>query len=139
MSDEQALLLPDVEEPMAKPYWDAARKHKLVMQHCHQCGHVRWPPRSLCPLCLADAREDEWQEVAPTGTVWSFVVYHRAFRPEFAGKVPYNVTLVKLDAGPVVTSNVVSTNELKIGQKVTAIFDDIAKNITLVKFDVVIP
>lgn len=139
MSSEQRMLLPDVEEPVAKPYWDAAREHKLVMQHCHQCGHVRWPPRSLCPLCLADAQEDEWREIPPTGSVWSFVVYHRALRPEFADKVPYNVALVKLDAGPVVTSNVVGTNELTIGERVTALFDDITDDTTLVKFDLVKP
>jgi hypothetical protein len=80
-----------------QPFWDAARGGRLVFQRCDDCGYVRWPAAGVCPECLS--RAATWTEVAGTGTLWSFVVYHRAYAPSLKDQVPYPVILVELDCG----------------------------------------
>ena len=65
-----------------------------MLQRCGRCRYVRWPIAPLCPECLS--AESTWSEVRPTGTLWSYVVYHRALSPAFADEVPYAVGLVVL-------------------------------------------
>ena len=127
------LLLPDIEDPRAAPYWAAARERRLVLQRCDGCGSLRWPPRDTCPECLEPG--GAWTEIGTGGTIWSFVVYHQAFHASFAAAAPYNVALVELDAGPTVVTNVEAPIEqLEIGKRVHAVFHDVTDHVTLVRF-----
>lgn len=126
-------ILPDVEDPQAAPYWAAARERRLVMQRCDKCGSLRWTPRDTCPECLE--RGGTWTEIRTGGTIWSFVVYHRAFHPSLEPAVPYNVALVQLDAGPTLVTNVAApVDQLEIGMGVHAVFHDVTSHVTLVRF-----
>jgi uncharacterized OB-fold protein len=78
-------------------FWAEAANGRLVFQRCDQCRFIRWPAAGVCPECLG--RGFEWEEVEPTGTVWSFVVYHRAYAGHLKERVPYDVALVELDCG----------------------------------------
>jgi uncharacterized protein len=103
------------------------------MQRCDRCGSLRWTPRDTCPECLEPG--GTWTEIGTGGTIWSFVVYHRAFHPSLRAAVPYNVALVRLDAGPmVVTSLEAPIERLEIGQRVHAVFRDVTNSVTLVRF-----
>jgi uncharacterized OB-fold protein len=126
-------ILPDIDDPQAAPYWAATRERRLVMQQCDQCESLRWPPRDTCPECLEPG--GTWTEIGMGGTIWSFVVYHRAFHPSLKAAVPYNVALVQLDAGPtVVTSVEAPIEQLEIGKRVHAVFRDVTSQVTLVRF-----
>jgi uncharacterized OB-fold protein len=37
-----------------KPYWDAAREHRLIIQRCQNCQQAIFYPRSVCPHCMSD-------------------------------------------------------------------------------------
>lgn len=128
------LPLPDVTVPLTAPFWQAAREHRLLAQKCSSCDAVQWPPKPNCTSCLAELGEEDWAEIAQTGTVWSFLVYHRAFDPGFKDKVPYNVAMVRLDAGPMFITNVVGGNDLRVGDRVTAAFEAESEEVTLVRF-----
>jgi hypothetical protein len=80
-----------------QPFWDAAKRGELICQRCDDCGYLRWPMAGVCPECLS--RRATLTEVEGTGTLWSFVVYHRAYAPSLKGDVPYAVALVELDCG----------------------------------------
>jgi len=56
--------------------------------------------------------------------------------PAFADEVPYNVALVQLDAGPRLITNIVGVRpeELRIGMRVVAAFEDVTPDVTLVRF-----
>jgi uncharacterized OB-fold protein len=103
---------PDTEMPDA-PFWQGARDHRLVFQHCSDCGFVRWPAAGVCPECLS--REYRWVEVAATGTVWSIVVYHRAYARTGIPPVPYNVALVELDCGVRLLTRIVDADPSDAG------------------------
>lgn len=127
-------LLPDVSTPLNAPFWSAARQHRFAMPRCAGCGELNWPPKPVCPECLRPLSPEDWTEIPGGGEIWSFVVYHRPFHPNFAQAVPYNVAFIKLDAGPIFVSNVLGSNDLTIGQRVEACFDDVTPEVTLVKF-----
>lgn len=128
------------EGPLPKPdkdsaaYWEAARRHELVMQRCAHCYRFRFYPRSVCPYCLSD--EFQWQRVSGRGVIHSFTVVHRPPHPAFRDRVPYVLALIKLEEGIQMMSNVVDCDPtmVRIGMPVEVTFDDITPEITLPKF-----
>jgi hypothetical protein len=125
--------LPQVTPAMA-PFWEAARRHELVVQRCRGCGARRFPARELCSQCLS--REAEWERVSGRGTVFSVAVVHQALHPGFAAEVPYAVVVVELEEGPRMISNLlgVAPHEIRIGLPVEVVFEDVTPEITLPKF-----
>ena len=90
--------LSPVDDPVAGPFFEAAAEMRLSVQKCDACGALRWPPLPRCPDC--HARETTWVEAAASGTIWSFVTYHRAFQASLKDQIPYTVAMVQLDDGP---------------------------------------
>jgi uncharacterized protein len=98
--------LPDVtENANTAPYWQALTEGRLEYQHCRACGHGWLPARAQCPVCLsADA---EWRPASGKGKVISWVVYHKAYAPHLAERLPYNVAIVELVEGPRLLTNII--------------------------------
>jgi uncharacterized protein len=116
--------LAPVGDPLSAPFWDAAAKGRLVIQRCASCGALRWPPLVGCPECRG--RDTTWDEVDPQGTIWSFVVYHRAFAAELRNEIPYTVAMVELDDGPYLVGRLVDGGTPPaVGDRVTAEFTEI--------------
>ena len=94
-------------------YWNALREGRLVYQSCTSCKKGRLPARTECPHCLSP--EWTWEEASGRAKLISWVVYHHAYHPWFAKKLPYNVSVVELAEGPRLISNVLSGEQsLKI-------------------------
>ena len=125
--------LPQVSPEMA-PFFEAARRHALVVQRCAGCGALRFPARSICSTCLS--REATWVPVSGRGAVFSFAIMHQAVHPGFAAETPYAVVVIQLDEGPRLLSNLVDcpTADVRIGQPVEVVFDDVTPEVTLPKF-----
>lgn len=130
---EDTPLLPTIGEDDA-PFWAAARNHELRMQQCTDCGTLWWAPSSVCPNCWSES--NEWVELAGTGTVNSWVIFHRPYWPAFEDDVPYNVAEITLDEGHRYLANVVECDNdaLYRGMPVEVVFEDISDEITLPKF-----
>ena len=94
-----------------QPYWDNLAKGSLSFQHCTCCGHNWLPPRSECPQCL----EDKWTWQVATGNakLISWVVYHMAYHPAFAQRLPYAVAVVELEEGARLISNVIGVDDFE--------------------------
>jgi len=120
--------------PEMKPFFDAAKRHELVVQRCTQCGTHRFPAREICSQCLG--RESQWVPVSGHGEIFSFNVMHQVYHPGFAGEVPYAVVVVKLREGAKMNSNLlgVAPHDIKIGMPVRVVFEDISDAVTLPKF-----
>jgi uncharacterized OB-fold protein len=123
MSDRIDMPVP-VPTPESRPFWAAAREKRLVVPKCRSCGSVWFPPTLVCPSC--GSAVPEWIEVSGRGTVFSFVVMHRAYHPAFAGKVPYVVAVIQLEEGPRLLSNVVGilSHEIRCDMPVRVTFDE---------------
>ncbi|NYT62892.1 OB-fold domain-containing protein [Alcaligenaceae bacterium] len=98
---------PEITE-LSQPYWDALHDGHLTFQRC-SCGHAWLPARTHCPECLKP--EPRWERASGKGTLISWVIYHVAYHPAFASRLPYNVALVQLDEGPRLLTNIVDDNE----------------------------
>ena len=120
--------------PDMKPFFDAAKRHELVVQRCADCGTHRFPAREICSHCLS--RRGEWVTVSGTGEVFSYNVMHQVYHPGFAGEVPYAVVVVKLAEGAKMNSNLtgVQPHDIRIGMPVKVIFEDVTDEVTLPKF-----
>jgi uncharacterized OB-fold protein len=117
------------------PWWDALRRHELVVQRCAACGAWRHPPGPVCAACHSTAVR--WERVGGRGRVFSWTVIHHAVHPSLADRVPYNVVLVELpDAGNVrlVTNLVdVAPGDVRVGLEVEVVFEDV-EDATLPRF-----
>jgi uncharacterized OB-fold protein len=130
--------LPDkplpVIDAVTQPFWDAAAQGRLVVQACEVCGHRQLPAAVTCAEC--GGRALGWVDVSGRGVVHTFTVLHRAYHPAFADELPYNVSIIELDEGPLLLSNVVGVpaGELRIGQQVEVFFEPVDEGLSLPKF-----
>jgi len=101
--------------PEIRPFWEAARRGKLLLAHCTACDRPHWFPRVVCPLC--SSCDIEWREASGRGTVYSVSVARRA-------TPPYALAYVTLDEGPTMLTNIVDcdVDGIVIGQKVKVVF-----------------
>lgn len=121
--------------PLTSPFWLAAANGRLTAQECLSCGHLRYPIAHVCPNCLNDACS--WRELSGSGTVFSRVVYHRAFNESFRDQVPYIVAIVQLDEGPRMLSNIVGPDRalVRIGSRVRVTFDRVGDDVAVPLFE----
>ena len=89
---------PQTPTDVSRPFWEAARDGRLMLQRCAQCGVLRHYPRLLCNHCYAEAVV--WHEASRRGTLHSWTVSHHAFHPSFKSELPYTLVTVDLEEGP---------------------------------------
>ncbi len=107
---------------MLPRFWRKIKyRYDLVGTYCENCGNYYYPPRNLCPTCRRRSDVKEVQ-LRGKGTVVSYTIIHDA-PEEFKRQKPYVVALIKLDEGPIVTSQLIcDPNEVKIGMRVKKAF-----------------
>ncbi len=118
--------VPSPEFPeMTEPFWEATKRHELVIPHCAWCNHYFWYPRQNCPFCL---RTDwTWEKVSGHGRVYSFTVVRQPVNPAFNPDVPYAYAIIELDEGVRMISNIVECkvpDEVQINMPVQAVFQE---------------
>jgi uncharacterized OB-fold protein len=121
--------------PFSKPFWEATKRHELVLQKCEDCGTFRYYPRPRCPECLSG--NTAWTRVSGRGTVYSFTVVHRPLARWFKGRVPLVCAVIELEEGVRMMSNVerIDPHQVRIGLPVQVFFEDVNEDITLPKFE----
>ncbi|MSQ30084.1 MAG: hypothetical protein EXR68_06335 [Dehalococcoidia bacterium] len=128
--------LPRPEDPvLTRPFWEAARRHQLIIQRCRPCGRFFWSPRQNCPFCLG--MEWEWTPVSGRARLYTYTVVRQSQHPSFAEDVPYAYAIVALEEGVRMISNVVGCkvpDDLRMEMPLQAVFDDVTPQWTLVKF-----
>jgi uncharacterized OB-fold protein len=128
------LILPDVDDEVAGPFWQACAAAELRIQACASCGRRRMPPRPMCPWCRSVTVR--WDAMAGRATVWSFAIPHPPLLPAYADRVPYAVLVVTLDDDPTIrvigdTAAGVDPHGLAIGDAVHVVFEQAADGIWL--------
>jgi uncharacterized protein len=89
---------PPVPDLDSAPFWEGCRQRRLLVRSCADCGRGHYPPGPCCPWCVS--WNVEWREVAPRGTVRTFVVFRHPFLPELKDALPYAILRVALDERP---------------------------------------
>jgi uncharacterized OB-fold protein len=118
----------------ARPFWQAAREQRLIVQKCSDCGKHIFYPRIACPHCFSD--NVEWVEASGKGTVYSYTVVESNAPSAFVPDMPYVVAVVKLEEGVQMLSNIVgcSPSDVKCDMPVEVVFERLDEEFTLPKF-----
>lgn len=124
-------------DPGSRPFWDAAREHRLSIPRCRSCENHFFYPRELCPFCHSG--DLEWVDASGRGTVYSFTIVRKPAGPAFAADVPYVVAMIALDEGPRMLTNLIvdDVEAVRIGDRVEVSFVDVTDDVTLPKFKLV--
>lgn len=123
-----------VVQPWARPFWDATREGRLVLQYCATCRkHVHYP-RIACPHCGGDRLE--WRQASGRGAIYSFTVVVANAPSAFQADMPYVVAIVRLEEGVRMLSNVVGCDPaaLRCEMPVEVVFERLDDEFTLPKF-----
>ncbi len=127
--------LPDVTS-IDKSFWEAAKKGKLVLQECGNCGAVQWYPKPWCADC--GSLDVGWTESKGRGTVYSFTIPRRVMdnSPVFESQIPFIIAIVELEEGPRMYSNIIECKpeQASIGMPVEVVFEKATDEIQLPKF-----
>jgi uncharacterized OB-fold protein len=125
--------VPEITPEMA-PFFEAARRHELVVQRCAACGALRFPARAACNRCMS--RQTTWTTVAGKGRVFSVAIMHQANHPAYEAMLPYAIVVVELECGVRMISNVVEcpAGEVAIDMAVEAAFEERSPEVTLPVF-----
>ncbi len=102
----------------SKPFWEATREKKLLIQYCRASGKYQHYVRPTS-IFTGRRRDLEWREVSGMGELFSYTVSRRG-TGEFLGHEPYLVVSVTLDVGVNFIANMVNCplEQLRIGMKV---------------------
>lgn len=118
----------------ARPFWDAARESRLMLQHCDDCGKVIFYPRLSCPHCFSNNLG--WQPASGHGTIYSYTVVEANAPSAFANDIPYVVAVIRLEEGVQMLSNVINCDlaQLRCDMPVEVVFERLNDEFTLPKF-----
>jgi uncharacterized OB-fold protein len=138
MSGSQLPAPPPLVIPETKPFWDATKAARLVLPRCLRCSFVIWYPRQFCPEC--GHQTVEWFEASGHGSIYTFTIVRRG-EGAYRDTPQYVLAFVELEEGPRVLTNLIDCNpeELRIGQRVQAVFCDAGDSAALLRFRPLIP
>lgn len=122
--------LPDVDDPVMRPFWDGARDGRLMQQRDRTTGEVHWPPK---PLYWKGGDRLEWFEARGTGEIYSYVVAYEPHLPAFKHLLPLILVLVQLDEGPRLVGYMINCTpeRMRFGMKVRVAFKRLGERVTL--------
>ncbi len=118
-----------------KPFWEAAKRHELVIPHCKRCSRYHFYPREMCPFCFS--KDLDWVKASGQGRLYSWTAIRQPQNPNFQGDIPYAFSIVELAEGVRMISWVVGCRipeDLKIDMPLVVEWDDVTPEWTLPKF-----
>ena len=115
-------------------FYQFCKQHELRFQRCAACSTWRHMPRESCPTCGSFAWT--WERSSGKGTVYSWIVIHRALHPGFTEDLPYAAVIVELEEGVRLVTHVpgLPPAQLRLDMPVEVVFDDVTPEVTLPKF-----
>jgi len=101
MAEEPKYYLPEgLPSPRAgrtgvdKEFFEAAKRHELVVQRCNACQTFQWGPELICHQCYS--ADMGWQKVSGRGRLYSWVRTWNPVHPALKTACPYIVAVVEL-------------------------------------------
>jgi len=105
----------------AGAFWDGARRNRLMLTRCKDCGHWQHPPLERCSQCSGGLMPAESSSV---GVAYSYIVMHHNAIPALASLIPYVLVLAEFEGGCRIVGRLASSEtDHLIGRKVKATFE----------------
>jgi hypothetical protein len=124
--------LPQITD-LTRPFWTAAREHRLVLQKCPRCATFNFYPKPWCVEC--GSRELEWVDAKPFGTVYAVTVSRSVGMnyPGWADELPLVMCIVDLDDGARMYAQLTdcAPGEAVVGMRVAVHFVDVGDDVAI--------
>jgi hypothetical protein len=121
--------------PETKPFWEACKKHELVLPRAKTTNEFFFYPRAVSPG--EDMTQNiEWVRASGKAKVWTYAIHHMGPTPAYKNEPPYVVALVETQEGVKMMTNIIGCKpeEVYIGMDVEVVFEDVTPEVTLPKF-----
>ena len=114
------------------PYWEAARRHELILPRCRQCEKCFFRPEVSCTHC--SSLEWDWVRASGKATLYSYTIVYRPSYPDIP--VPYVVAAVDLYEGCTMFSNIVGCppEDVSCDMQLEVVFDDRGADFSIPQF-----
>ncbi|HTQ26188.1 MAG TPA: OB-fold domain-containing protein [Candidatus Binataceae bacterium] len=107
-------------------FWEAARRHELVVQRCRRCETFQFGPEWICHKCLSG--ELGWHRLSGRGRLYTWVRSWNPVHPALKDAGPFIIAVIELpDAGNVrMAGNLLGNPMLDapFDAEVEAVFED---------------
>lgn len=117
-----------------KPFWQAAREGKLMLQYCKDTNEPQFFPR---PVSMRTGKRNlEWREASGRGRVYTYSNHFNPW-PGHEDRVPYMVALVELEEGVRILCNLVNVKaeDVKIDMPVKLTWEKLSDEINYPCFE----
>jgi uncharacterized OB-fold protein len=119
--------LPNVEWPLIREFWLAAKEERLVIPRCDGCERYVWYPEEVCPGC--GANEIPWVAMGGKAQLYSWAQVKHPLYPPYKDQLPYITGLVILEEAPAIryVTRLVDceTTELKIEMPMEVVYREL--------------
>ncbi len=126
-----------VPDAITAPFWEAANRGVLAIQHCTACDSYIHPPAALCPDCQYP--DLAFREVSGRGRVYTHTVVRDNVTQGFAQDEPYVIGIIELAEQErlVLVANVVgiAPEDVRVGMPVRVTFERLTESIALPQFE----
>ena len=119
---------------ISRPFWEAAREHRLVIQYDPDTDAYQFYPRAIS--VATGKRNLEWREVSGKGTLYSFTDIHVA-PPGFEDLAPYMIGVIELDEGVRMMTPLqgITMEDAKLGMRMRVCWQKLSDEITYPAFE----
>jgi uncharacterized protein len=104
------------------PFWRACADEQFLVHRCTTCGRAYWP--ASCCIDHGGAAM-QWVQASGRGIVHTYTVFHHAYDPSFADRLPYVIAVVALDEGPFFHTDIVECDpaQVHVGMAVEVVYE----------------
>jgi hypothetical protein len=122
--------LPDVHDPVMRPFWEGARRGVLMQQRDRVTGETVWPPK---PMYWKGGDRLEWFEASGRGEIYSYVVAYEPHLPALRHLLPLILVLVRIEEGPRLVGYMVNCDPegMRFGMKVRVVYKRLTPDVVL--------
>lgn len=126
-----------VPDAITAPFWEAANRGVLAIQHCRACERYIHPPAAVCPECQYP--DLGFREVSGKARVYTHTVVRDNVTQGFAADEPYVIGIIELveQERLVLVANVVNVapEDVRIGMPLRVTFERLNDEIALPQFE----
>ena len=119
---------------LCKPFWEAARDGRLMIQFDPVVKKYQFYPRSVS--IFTGRRNLEWREVSGKGSLYSFTDIHVA-PPGFEDLAPYMIGVIELDEGVRMMTPLqgITMDDATLGMRMRVCWQKLSDEITCPAFE----